>query len=149
MASDLEEKIMSSSAIIDVTQDLQISESFKQNQIASQDLHNLPKKIENVYYYSGAVPYRYMLEGMKFVSFPESELMPSKEEEQKFIIKKIIGKKILKKKIYYLVWWKNEPKKDATWEPKAQLLEDGALIQEYMDEYENSVKQAKKKKKTK
>ena len=46
LASDLEEKIMSSSTTIDVTQDLQISESFKQNQIASQDLHNLPKKID-------------------------------------------------------------------------------------------------------
>lgn len=106
----------------------------------------LPKKIEQTYYYSGAIPYRYRLEGMKYVSFPESELMPSEETEQKFIIKKIIGKKTMKKKIYFLVWWKNEPKKDATWEPKTQLLEDGALIQEYMDEYEESEKLKKKKK---
>lgn len=103
----------------------------------------VPKKIKQVLYYSGAVPYRYLLNDMPYVSFTEAELMPSDETEQKFIIKKIIGKKTVKKKIYYLVWWDKELKSQATWEPKEELLKDGPLIQEYMDEYENGQKKKK------
>ena len=108
---------------------------------------SVAKKIENIYYYSGAIPYRYGLEGMKNVSFTEAELMPSKETEQKWIVKKIIGKKTEKKKIYYLVWFKGYLKKDATWEPKAELSKDG--LQEYINEFEDSQKEKKKKKKKK
>jgi len=104
----------------------------------------LPKKIEQIYYYSGAIPYRYGLEGMKYVSFPESELMQSKETEQKWIVKKIIGKKIEKKKIYYLVSWKGYKKADNTWEPKTELLKDG--LDNYIKAFEESEKLKKKKK---
>ena len=104
----------------------------------------VPKKIEHIYYYSGAIPYRYGLENMPYVSFTEAELMPSNETEPKWIVKKIIGKKTIKKKIHYLVWFKGYLKKDATWEPKTELLKDG--LDEYIQEFEDKEKLKKKKK---
>jgi len=98
----------------------------------------LPKKIEQIYYYSGQIPYRYRLEGMPYVSFPESELMLSKAKEAKYKVKKIVGKKTEKKKVYYLVNWKGYKKADNTWEPKTQLIEDG--LQEYITSFEKSQK---------
>lgn len=97
---------------------------------------SVAKKIENIYYYSGEIPYRYGLEGMKNVSFTEAELMPSDETEQKWTVKKIIGKKTEKNKIFYLVWWKGYKKAESTWEPKSELVKDG--LQEYIDEFEES-----------
>ena len=93
------------------------------------------KKIKEILYYSGEIPYRYLLDNMPNVSFTEGQLMKSKEKTTKYIIKKIIGKKTLKKKIYYKVWWKGYFKKDATWEPKTQLVDDG--LQDYIDAFHN------------
>ena len=53
--------------------------------------------------------------------------------EEYFLVKDIIGKKIIKGKTYYLVWWKNNLKKDSTWELEKDLLEDG--LKEYIDYY--------------
>ena len=96
---------------------------------------SVPKKIKEIVYYSGEIPYRYILDNMPNVSFTDAQLMKSKEKVVKYTVKKIIGKKKVKNKIYYKVWWKNYKKKDATWEPKTQLVEDG--LQQYIDEYEN------------
>lgn len=100
----------------------------------------IPKKIVNVLYYTGDVPYRYMLEQIPNASYKASQLMRAdeKEKETKYKVKKIIGKKTINKKIHYLVWWDKYLKKDATWESKDKLLEDG--IKEYIDEYEKSFK---------
>jgi hypothetical protein len=86
---------------------------------------SIPKKIKQVLYYSGPIPYRYMLEGMKNVSFTENQLIPSQEKDHKYVVEKIIGKKTSKKKVYYLVKWKNYKKSESTWEPKDKLIEDG------------------------
>jgi len=104
----------------------------------------VPKKVKEVLYYSGAIPYRYMLDDMPYVSFTEKELMPSNETEQKWVVKKIIGKKIEKKKIFYLVWFEGYKKAESTWEPKEQLIEDG--LSEYIKEYKDSQKKTKNKK---
>ncbi len=96
----------------------------------------LPKKIKNIFYYSGQVPYRYQLEDMDYVSFPESELKHSIIGEQKWFVKKIINKKKEKNKIYYLTWWKGYKKSESTWEPKTELLKDG--LADYIEEYEQS-----------
>ena len=97
---------------------------------------SVPKKIKETLYFSGAVPYRYLLDKMPNVSFTEKQLMRSKDKVEKFIIKKIIGKKKVKGKVFYKVWWKNLTKKEATWEPKDQLEEDG--VQDYIQEFEES-----------
>ena len=85
----------------------------------------VPKKIVKLLYYTGDVPYRYMLEGIPNASFKASQLMISKEKETKYVVKEIIGKKTINKKIHYLVWWKGYLKKNATYEPRNKLIEDG------------------------
>ena len=73
-----------------------------------------------------------MLDNNKNVSFTENQLMPSKEDVQKWKVKKIIGKKKIKNKIFYLIWWFGHLKKDATWEPKNELIKDiPDLIKDY------------------
>ena len=97
----------------------------------------VPTKITKILYYSGKVPIRYLLTGKSNVSYPESELLPAEEDVEKFIVKKIIDKKIVNKKVFYKIWWKGYLIKNATWENKNDLLEDG--LKEYIDEYENSL----------
>ncbi len=86
----------------------------------------VPRKITKILYYSGKVPYRYMITGVKNASYTELQLMPAKNEvAKKYNIKKIIDKKIVKGKPQYLVWWDRSLKKDATWETEESLIEDG------------------------
>lgn len=99
-----------------------------------------PRAIKKIVYYSGAIPFRYILDGLPRVSFTDIQLKPSKEKESKFVVNKIIGRKQEKKIVYYLVWFKKELKKDATWLPKDQLIEDG-----FEDEIKEFEKENKKK----
>ncbi len=73
-----------------------------------------------------------MLNGLRNVSYAESELMPAKQKEETYTVKSIIDKKVENKKVYYKIWWKGYLKKDATWEPKDNLIKDiPNLIKEY------------------
>ncbi len=97
----------------------------------------VPQKVTKVLYYTGAVPHRYLLDGIKNASFTESQLMKSKETEQKFKVYKIIGRKKDKGKVYYLIWWKGHLKKDATYEPRSELIKDvPLLVQRYEEDEE-------------
>lgn len=95
----------------------------------------VPKKIVNIFYYPGKVPIRYALEEYPYVSFQEVELMPSNATESKYVVKALIDKKREKNVTYYKVWWNGYKKSEATWESKAQLIDDGLLrlIQLYDD----------------
>lgn len=94
-----------------------------------------PHKILKILYYHGPPYYRYIVNGFDGVSYQEAELKPAKgETDEKFKVKKIIGKKTIKKVLYYKVWWKGYPKKEATFEPATNLIEDG--LQAYIDAYE-------------
>jgi hypothetical protein len=97
---------------------------------------NEPRKIVNVLAYKNS--WRYLINGFPNVSYDEAELMPAKEKDEKYIVHQIIGKKIIKGKVHYLVWWKKYNKSESTWEPKTNLLEDGA--DEYIQEYEDKSK---------
>ncbi len=93
------------------------------------DIKN-PRKIINIFYYPNNI--RYMLNGLRNVSYAESELMPAKQKEETYTVKSIIDKKVENKKVYYKIWWKGYLKKDATWEPKDNLIKDiPNLIKEY------------------
>jgi len=107
----------------------------------------VPTKIIRVLAYSSPNPWRYILQGFPNVSYAEAELLPSNESEEKFVVRKIIGKMTKNKIVYYLVWWKKELKKDATWEPKTNLLED--KLDDYIQQYEKEVKDKAKKKRSK
>lgn len=79
---------------------------------------------------------RYILNTMPNVSFAEAELMKSDKTDEYHEVKQIIGHKIENRKHFYLVWWKSFKKKNSTWEPKTNLLEDGlkTTIKEFHDE---------------
>ena len=95
-----------------------------------------PRKIVKVLYYPSPINYRYLLEGRPNVSYTEAQLKPAlNTAESKYEVKEIIGKKIIKGKVHYLVWWKGYLKKDATFEPKQNLIDDG--LQLMIDEYES------------
>lgn len=84
-----------------------------------------PRKIVKVIYMNDPPYYRYMLQGLKNVSFNDTELMPSKETDNKYKVKKIIGMKKIKGVVNYLVWWEKYKKAEATYEPAKNLIEDG------------------------
>lgn len=114
--------------------------------VGDRRFENVPRRIVNVVCYTSPNPYRYILEGFPQVSYGEEELLPAKEKEAKYIVRKIINKQTIKvnrkNQIQYLVWWKGYKKADATWEPKDILVEDD--LQEYIDDYEDYVKKTGK-----
>lgn len=96
----------------------------------------VPKKVVKILYFNGAVPYRYMLEGMDNVSYTEKQLkLLHGENETKYVAREIIGERTNKRIKEYLVWWRGYLKADATWEPSKKLLEDG--LKSYIDDYKN------------
>jgi hypothetical protein len=85
----------------------------------------VPKKIVKIIYMSGTPAYRYMLDGVPRASFTEAQLLKVDEDETKHEVRKIIDKKIINKRVHYLVWWKNDSKKNATFESRTNLVKDG------------------------
>ncbi len=84
------------------------------------------REIVDIISYPSKPYYRYKLKDMPRVSYSASELKLSKEKEDNFyIVKQIIDVKTVNKQKYYLCWWDKYLKKDATWEPVDQLIEDG------------------------
>lgn len=98
----------------------------------------ITRKIIKVIFMETSPFFRYILEGKPDVSYSEFELIPSKEKHSKYIVNKIIGKKTEKGKVFYLVWFLGELKKNASYQSKDNLIEDG--LQDYIDYYENEVK---------
>jgi len=97
------------------------------------------RKIKKLILMSSYPYYRYILEDKPDVSYSEYELIPAKVNYSTYIVNKIIDKKTVKGKIYYKVWWLKELKKNATWEPKTNLIEDG--LKDYVEFFENELKE--------
>ena len=91
-----------------------------------------PKRINKVLYYTGKIPYRYMVNTYEQVSYTEAQLRPATEREEETVIKKIIGEKTIRGQKHYKIWWQGELKKDSTYEP-AEYIEQVApiLVGEY------------------
>lgn len=100
------------------------------------------RKIVKVIFMETQPYYRYVLDSKPSLSFSEYELLPAKVDYNTYKVKQIIGKKTEKKITYYLVWYKGELKKDASWQPKQQLLEDG--LDDYIDDFEEFDRKKKK-----
>jgi hypothetical protein len=109
----------------------------------------VPRKIKQVLMYSSPNPYRYILDGFENVSYAEAELIKAKETEvvENWIVSRLLDKKTVKGQLYYLVKWKHLKVKDATWQSKADLIEDG--LQDIINDFEQSLKDKAKKKKLK
>lgn len=84
----------------------------------------LARKVKKVVYMPDAPFYRYVLEGLPNVSYPEIELMPSKEKQQKYDVEKFLKEKVIKGNKFYLVKWKNYKVAQATWELGKHLKDD-------------------------
>ena len=96
-----------------------------------------PKKIVKVLPYPAGT--RYVLEGLPNVSSSENELRLSKDQSfDKKVVQDIVGKKKVGKQVYWLVWWKGEPKKDATWEKEQDIYNETHLLMKRY-EYEHAV----------
>jgi len=96
-------------------------------------LSNIPKKITKILYYAGKPYYRYLVNGFNDVSYQEDELRPATgEQDEKFEVKQILGRKKIKNKFEYLIWWRDEKKAEATWEPRENLVKFvSKLINDY------------------
>ena len=94
------------------------------------------RAITDVFFYPNNI--RYRLNGLPFVSYTEDELQSATEEEETFEVREIIGHKTIKKKLNYLVWWRGETKKQATYEPASQLIRDN--VEDHIDFYKNKYK---------
>jgi hypothetical protein len=103
-----------------------------------------PKKIKSIQYYPNNV--RYVLEGIDNVAYTQDELMLAKEKEAKFAVKKILDRRSRNKQIEYLIHFKKELKKNASWQPKQNLIEDG--LEKELEEFDKNFSKLKKKKKT-
>ena len=116
-----------SNAPLNALMKIQPTKTFR---VADYRWMKVPKKIISIQKRNDKfVPYRYMLEGMRNVSFMDNQLKlaPSNEKDTKHIVYKIIGKKKMKGRVNYLVWWKKEKKEQATYEPRMKLIEDGLI----------------------
>lgn len=91
------------------------------------------RKIKQIFGYTGDVPVRYQLSFLPNVSFSETELLKSGEEEEVFIVREIIEDK----RGYYKIWWSGFPKKEATWEKKSKMKKD---IPDLVKDYEKNKK---------
>ena len=107
----------------------QTTENFREGDVRWEI--NEPRKIKRILYFNTQPYYRYILNDVPNVSYPESELRPSLDEEEKYIIQSIKSKKKIKGKIYYEIKWKDYSK--TTWEPRSELIKD---IPDLINEYE-------------
>ena len=94
-----------------------------------------PRKITQVFDYTGDVKFRYMVNGIKNASFTSYQLRKASERVEKFKVKKIINKRMSGRKVLYLVWWMGQLKKNATWEPRTELIKDIPII---INDYDNN-----------
>ena len=94
--------------------------------------YKAPKEIKKILYYENNI--RYILNTLPNVSYAENELKKAVIQAEKFDVKEIIGKKLKDGITYYKVWWKGYLKKDSTFEPEEQLIDDG--FEAEIDKYE-------------
>lgn len=90
-------------------------------------------KIVKILYMNGFPWYRYLLDGISNASYSDYQLIPSTQKVSRYNVKKIIGYKNVGNKREFLVWWSGFKKKEATYEPEANLRKDG--LGDWIDEF--------------
>lgn len=94
----------------------------------------VPKKIVKIIYMNTEPYYRYMLSGNNKASYSEYELIKSRFRTERYTVKQIIDSREAGRTKEYLIWWKGYKKKEATWEPRKNLIQDG--LKTMIDEFE-------------
>ena len=106
----------------------QPTEKFREGDLTIDIIE--PRKIKRVLYFNTPPYYRYILNDVPGVSYPENELKKATEKVEKYIIQSLKSKKKIKGKVCFLVKWKNYAA--TTWEPRTELMKDvPEMIQEY------------------
>jgi hypothetical protein len=83
----------------------------------------VPRKIKQVLYYSGKVPYRYLLKGISNVSYAEHELKKADDvEDEVFEVKQVLDRRFFDKEIHYKIWFYDEKKTEAGWYGKSEMI---------------------------
>ena len=88
---------------------------------------NEVKQITKIIYMNDKPYNRYVLNNLPNVSFTAKQLIPAKRQERTYLVKQIIDRKVQGNITYYKVWWKGYLKRQSTWEPATQLIDDGFL----------------------
>ena len=93
----------------------------------------VPKKIEKIIYMHDEPYYRYILTGIPNASYSEFELIKSRFRTERYKVKQIIDSRDVGRTKEYLVWWQGYKKKESTWEPRKNLIQDGLrnLVEEF------------------
>lgn len=87
-----------------------------------------------LYYDNKKVPYRYLLNNGKSVSYTENQLRKAKDQVEQYFIENLIGKRKHNGRIEYRVKWREFPRDQSTWEKRTDLIKDG--LQKFIDRYE-------------
>lgn len=82
----------------------------------------MPRKIEQVFFYSGDQTFRYSLNGLPHVSFAEWEIKQSKEEVELFEVRQFLKSRKVGNKIELLTWYFGEKKKLASWQLRSEMI---------------------------
>jgi hypothetical protein len=82
----------------------------------------VPKKIKQVLYYPGKVPYRYLLNGIPNASFAEHQLKKADTDDELNEVKKVLDRRLFDDEIHYKIWFYEEKKGEADWYPKSELI---------------------------
>ena len=94
-----------------------------------------PRKIKRILYYNTEPYYRYILNDVPNVSYPESELRLATERREKFIILRLTGRMKRNGITYYKCVWKNAKQHRPSWEPRTELIKD---IPDMVEEYDRT-----------
>ena len=81
--------------------------------------------------------YRFIVNGINNCSYSAWELKPARhQKEATYIFKKIVGHKKINGIRHYKIWYKGELRKEASFQPEPQLIEDD--LQNEINEYRQS-----------
>ena len=100
------------------------------------------KQIVKIIYMNDPPYQRYVLNDLPNVSFTAKQLIPAKKQEKTYLVKEIIDRKVQGGVTYYKVWWKGYLKRQSTWEPATQLIDDGFL--NHIKQFNENLKNKKK-----
>ena len=108
----------------------QPTEKFREGDVRIDIIE--PRKIKRVLYMNTEPYYRYILNDVPGVSYPENELKKATERVEKVIINRISSRMTKDGLVYYKVHWKNAKLHKPSWELRTELMKDVPdLIHEY------------------
>ena len=123
-----------------------MNEKLPDNRFREGDLRFDPiaRKIEEIVYFAGDVPYRYIVDGYKSASFAEWELVKARNQNEVQEVKAILDKRYNRreKQYYYKIQLRGETKRKAGWYSHEDIVNDIGLrmLNKFLRIYEDNKK---------